>query len=69
MYTTENFEAGRVSKILEGLLISLSYAKIKFINLIKHRERAADHYYNTYIKDTADAERLQRELLKHGKSV
>ena len=48
MYTTENFEAGRVSKILEGLLISLSYAKIKFINLIKHRERAADHYYNTY---------------------
>ncbi len=60
--TLEKFESGRMSKLIDGILIVGTSIKNWYKKYKQYRQNVADKRLAFYIKDHGDVERFQRDL-------
>lgn len=60
--TVSQFEKGRTSKIIGGVVIVVEGVKNLLTKYHAYRQKEADRRVALYIKDHGDVERLQRNL-------
>lgn len=67
--TIEKFENGRMSKLLEGVVVAFTWIKNLMKRYAAYRQAIADRRIDFYFKNHQDIENYQRQMLYYASAV